>query len=202
MRPSVIVVSPSPQLLGLIIAAVGEIDRARRPDVVVAPTLLEGRVFTEVMRPTALMIDAGFGEDGRRSLLAAAAVVGSPAVLLGGDPAAPGFAEQVAAERSALVTWLGALEPRPEVEPPAEDMLAVVRARYARSLGEKAAMLATQAWSIIDGIASAEGIEEARRFAHRLKGSAGSYGFPAFGEVAARIDAALLGGLVSPPPAS
>ncbi|MEZ4382072.1 MAG: Hpt domain-containing protein [Nannocystaceae bacterium] len=201
MNSSVIVVSPSPQLCGLVIDAAGELEAAQRPPLIVAPTLLEGRVFTEILRPRALLVDAGFGADGQRSLAAAAAAAAAPAVLLG-ECEAPGFDDRVAAERSALVAWLAALEDRVDAAPPADDMLAVVRARYARSLGEKAATLAAHAWSIIDGVASAEAIEEARRLAHRLRGSAGSYGFPAFGEIAAGIDAALLGGLVSPPPSS
>ena len=170
---------------------------------ITAPTLIEGRVFAEVLQPTALLVDAEFAGDGQRSLLAAAAVGGAMPVVLGGqgDPSS-GFVERVSAERAALGEWLKELRVVERPGPPEGDMLAIVRARYAASLGEKAESMVVSAAAVLEGGADPEGIEKARRIAHRLRGSAGSYGFPAFGEIAARIDAALLGGLVSPTAAS
>ena len=74
---------------------------------ITAPTLIEGRVFAEVLQPTALLVDAEFAGDGQRSLLAAAAVGGAMPVVLGGqgDPSS-GFVERVSAERAALGEWL------------------------------------------------------------------------------------------------
>ena len=168
-----------------------------------APTLIEGRVFTEVLQPTALVVDAGFAEEGQRLLLAAASVVGAMLVLLGGEGELPaGFVARVPAERAALSAWFCDLRAAERTAPPEGDMLAVVRARYAASLGEKAASMVSSAAAVLQGSADPERVEAARRIAHRLRGSAGSYGFPAFGEVAARIDAALLGGLIQPPAAS
>lgn len=202
MNPSVIVVSPASKLLGLAVDASRD---ARRGGLrlITAPTLIEGRVFAEVLQPTALIVDAEFAGDGQRSLLAAAAVAGAMPVVLGGqgEPSS-GFVARVPADRAALGEWLRELRSVERPAPPEGDMLAMVRARYAASLGEKAASMVVSAAAVLEGGADPEGIEGARRIAHRLRGSAGSYGFPAFGEIAARIDAALLGGLVSPTAAS
>ena len=197
-----IVVSPASKLLGLTVDAAGAALRGGLR-LLAAPTLIEGRVFTEVLRPTALIVDSGFAEDGQRLLLAAAVVAGATPVLLGGEGELPaGFVARVPAERGALRAWLCELRAAEVAGPPEGDMLAVVRARYAASLGEKAASMVISAAAVLEGAADPESVEAARRIAHRLRGSAGSYGFPAFGEVAARIDAALLGGLIQPPAAS
>ncbi len=197
-----IVVSPASKLLGLTVDAAGAALRGGLR-LLAAPTLIEGRVFTEVLRPTALVVDAGFAEDGQRLLLAAAVVAGATPVLLGGEGELPaGFVARVPADRAALSAWLSPLRAGEAAGPPEGDMLAVVRARYAASLGEKAASMVISAAAVLEGAADPESVEVARRIAHRLRGSAGSYGFPAFGEVAARIDAALLGGLIQPPAAS
>jgi HPt (histidine-containing phosphotransfer) domain-containing protein len=68
--------------------------------------------------------------------------------------------------------------------PSIEAALAAVRAQFASALPEKAAnvgtLLARGAW------------DEARRAAHRLRGSAGTYGFAPLGAVAAAIEDLLL----------
>jgi len=195
-------VSPALKLLGLAVGAAGAALRGGLR-LLATPTLFEGRVLTEVLQPTALVVDAGFAEDGQRLLLAAAVVAGAMPVLLGGEGEPPaGFVVRVPAERSALSAWLCELRAGERSKPPEGDMLAVVRARYAASLGEKAASMVISAAAVLQGGADPESVEAARRISHRLRGSAGSYGFPAFGEVAARIDAALLGGLIQPPAAS
>lgn len=69
-------------------------------------------------------------------------------------------------------------------DPTVEQMLAQARAQFAASLPAKAAAieehLARGAW------------EEARRAAHKLRGSAGTYGFAALGAAAGEIEEALL----------
>lgn len=69
-------------------------------------------------------------------------------------------------------------------DPTVEQMLAEARAQFAASLPAKAATLqehlARGAW------------EEARRAAHKLRGSAGTYGFGALGAAAADVEEALL----------
>lgn len=69
-------------------------------------------------------------------------------------------------------------------DPSVEQMLAEARAQFAASLPAKAAALeehlARGAW------------EEARRAAHKLRGSAGTYGFAALGAAAGEVEEALL----------
>lgn len=69
-------------------------------------------------------------------------------------------------------------------DPTVEQMLAEARAQFAASLPGKAAALeehlARGAW------------EEARRAAHKLRGSAGSYGFVTVSGAAAEVEEALI----------
>ncbi len=69
-------------------------------------------------------------------------------------------------------------------DPTVEQMLAEARAQFAASLPAKAAALqdhlARGAW------------EEARRAAHKLRGSAGTYGFATLGAAAAEVEEALI----------
>jgi HPt (histidine-containing phosphotransfer) domain-containing protein len=69
-------------------------------------------------------------------------------------------------------------------DPTIDAALAAVRVQFAEALPEKAAnirsLLARGAW------------EDARRAAHRLRGSAGTYGFAALGALAAAIEDLLL----------
>lgn len=69
-------------------------------------------------------------------------------------------------------------------DPTVEQMLAEARAQFAASLPAKAAALeehlARGSW------------EEARRAAHKLRGSAGTYGFVALGAAAAEVEEALI----------
>jgi len=195
----VIVVSPSASLLGVAVDAARGLKALR---CVVAPTLIEGRVFAEVVGPSALLVDSAFSEEGRGLLLAAATIVAATPVALGGSETPRGFAARLPAERGAIRQWLSSHDPVGRPAPDEADMLAVVRARYAQSLGEKAAQLAGLSAAVLEDSASSEALEQAKKVAHRLRGSAGSYGFPAFGEVAAAIDTALLGGVAQPPAAS
>jgi HPt (histidine-containing phosphotransfer) domain-containing protein len=69
-------------------------------------------------------------------------------------------------------------------DPTVEQMLAEARAQFAASLPAKAAALqehlARGAW------------EEARRAAHKLRGSAGTYGFAVLGAAAGEVEEALI----------
>jgi HPt (histidine-containing phosphotransfer) domain-containing protein len=69
-------------------------------------------------------------------------------------------------------------------DPTVEQMLAEARAQFAASLPAKAAALEDHltrgAW------------EEARRAAHKLRGSAGTYGFAVLGAAAAEVEEALV----------
>lgn len=69
-------------------------------------------------------------------------------------------------------------------DPTVEQMLAEARTQFAASLPAKAAALeehlARGAW------------EEARRAAHKLRGSAGTYGFATLGATAAEVEEALI----------
>ena len=71
-----------------------------------------------------------------------------------------------------------------EARPSVDVLLAVARADFACRLPAKTAE--------IEKLVSASAWEEARRAAHKLRGSAATYGFPALGEAAAAIEDALL----------
>ena len=78
--------------------------------------------------------------------------------------------------------------------PPAEDLLdqlAEIRARYGRDLPDRVERLggALRAWQRAP--AEAELCNRARELAHRLRGTAGSFGFAAVGEAAGRIEEAV-----------
>jgi HPt (histidine-containing phosphotransfer) domain-containing protein len=70
-------------------------------------------------------------------------------------------------------------------DPAIDELLAIARAEYARSLPIKAAdlasLVASRAWN------------QARRAAHKIRGSAGAYGFPELGEAAGTLEDLLLG---------
>jgi HPt (histidine-containing phosphotransfer) domain-containing protein len=75
-------------------------------------------------------------------------------------------------------------------DPTVEQMLAEARAQFAARLPAKAAALqehlARGAW------------EEARRAAHKLRGSAGTYGFAVLGAAAGEVEEALLAAGLQP----
>jgi HPt (histidine-containing phosphotransfer) domain-containing protein len=73
--------------------------------------------------------------------------------------------------------------------------LLAVRAEYAAELP---ALLATLAALVEEAAARPEAAPPARLAAHRLRGTAGSYGFAAVGEAAGRIEDALDEGLTGP----
>ncbi|HGG57777.1 MAG TPA: hypothetical protein ENK31_08290, partial [Nannocystis exedens] len=181
--------SPVSKLLGLVIDANGGHGERR---ILVAPTLTRGRLFTELLRPVALLVDTSLSKDQQELLLAAASVVGARPTILGGDGAAPpGFAERISATTESIHTWLEQLctYSRPAVD--TNDPLAVLRARYANSLGQKATDLAKSLAAVPGDSADTAALQAAQELAHRFRGSAGTYGFPAFGEVAAAVDDAL-----------
>jgi HPt (histidine-containing phosphotransfer) domain-containing protein len=75
-------------------------------------------------------------------------------------------------------------------DPSVEQMLAEARLQFAASLPAKTAaieeQLARGAW------------DEARRAAHKLRGSAGTYGFVALGTAAGEVEEALLATALAP----
>lgn len=71
-----------------------------------------------------------------------------------------------------------------ERDPAIDDLLAAARADFASRLPARVAEL--------EGLAARGAWDEARRAAHRLRGSSATYGFPALGGVAAAIEEALL----------
>jgi HPt (histidine-containing phosphotransfer) domain-containing protein len=79
---------------------------------------------------------------------------------------------------------------RSELDPSTDALMAAVRAQFAASLPAKAADITAQlsrcAWS------------DARGAAHRLRGSAGTYGFAAVGAAAGAIEELLLGEAADP----
>ncbi len=192
MNNSVIVVSPASQLLGLVIEASGEHEEH---NILVAPTLAEGRLFTELLAPLALLVDAGLGKEPQELLLAAAHVVGARPTILGGegDPQS-GFRDRIPATPESIRASLAQLCTYQRPASDNDDPLAVIRARYANSLGQKATDLAQRLAAILSDPADSAANQAAQKLAHRFRGSAGTYGFPTFGEVAAAIDNALLDG--------
>jgi HPt (histidine-containing phosphotransfer) domain-containing protein len=68
--------------------------------------------------------------------------------------------------------------------PAIDDLLAAARADFASRLPARIAEL--------DALAARAAWHEARRAAHRLRGSSATYGFTALGALAARIEDALL----------
>jgi HPt (histidine-containing phosphotransfer) domain-containing protein len=75
-------------------------------------------------------------------------------------------------------------------DPSVEQMLAEARLQFAASLPAKAAAIEEQvargAW------------DEARRAAHKLRGSAGTYGFEALGAAAGEVEEVLLAAALAP----
>ncbi len=190
-----IVVSPVVKLLGLAIDAAGA---QQRRQILIAPTPLEGRLLTELLRPQALLVDADLANDPQELLLAAAKVVAATTTALGGDgPPPASFKHRIPATPESLTAWLDKLCSYERPAPDTSDALAVIRARYANSLGQKATDLGERLAAVLADPSNPAAVKAARLLAHRLRGSAGTYGFPAFGEVAAAIDDALLGGPAS-----
>lgn len=79
-----------------------------------------------------------------------------------------------------------------EARPSVEALLAVAREDFARRLPAKT--------DEIGRLVSAGAWEEARRAAHKLRGSAATYGFPALSVAAAAIEETLLACLASGAP--
>lgn len=186
MMTSVVLITDSVAIAGLVHGA------CVRDDLVIlsAVDLLQGRMLAELARPAAILCAGDFA--------LAEAVLTRAAAIWGGELAVLGESRMsgvtsVAAERPAIAEWLATIEAPPRDGPADGDMLAQVRARYADSLGEKAAALVTEIDAALAQPDDAVLREASCRLAHRLRGSAGSYGFPAFGEVAATIDDLLRG---------
>lgn len=78
----------------------------------------------------------------------------------------------------------------PSRDPSIEAALAAVQAQFASALPAKAAHL--------EGLLARGEWDEARRAAHRLRGSAGTYGFSALGAAAGEIEELLLAAPAGP----
>jgi len=83
----------------------------------------------------------------------------------------------------------------PPVNSVVGDALAALRAEYLAHLPE---LLAELALLVARGATDVEARERARVAAHRLRGTAGSYGFEAAGELAGRIEDTLDEGAAVP----
>ena len=184
MTVTILLIAP-PALQGPLAARLG--GEGRR--VIVAADRTEARLVAEIERPEGAAEASGLAAGGEAALAAALAGCGCAAVRLveeAGDGAAAGDVPIAAAG-----AWAGSLRRRPPVDP--EDALAVLRERYAAALPGRACELAEKVDAALAGDEEASGA--ARQVAHRLRGSAGTYGFPAIGEVGAAIEEALvLGG--------
>lgn len=69
-----------------------------------------------------------------------------------------------------------------------ERRLAVLRAAYTSALGTRRAEIRS---ALQPGRADAEALQHARLLAHRMRGSAGSYGLPEVGAAAGRLEDAI-----------
>lgn len=88
-------------------------------------------------------------------------------------------------------------EPEPAADADAATLLAAMRRDYTRQLPTSLAALAQAVTDARHGVASPA---DARMLAHRLRGTAGSYGHPAVGELAGRFEDRLARGDLSPAP--
>jgi HPt (histidine-containing phosphotransfer) domain-containing protein len=80
-------------------------------------------------------------------------------------------------------------------KPAIDPALRAMRKEYAAALP---ALVAALAALVEEAAARPEALPEARRAAHRLRGTAGSYGFAALGEAAGRIEDAIDDGAPDP----
>ncbi|MDC0721210.1 Hpt domain-containing protein [Nannocystis sp. bb15-2] len=105
------------------------------------------------------------------------------------------------APMAAIVRTPGLAAPPPEPEPAADasvaDMLAAMRRDYAGQLPGSLAALAQVVTAAQQGTAA---IADARMLAHRLRGTAATYGHPAFGQLAGDLEDRLAAGDLSPAP--
>nr|WP_276603761.1 Hpt domain-containing protein [Nannocystis pusilla] len=102
---------------------------------------------------------------------------------------------------AALVRTLPFVLPAPEPEPAADastaELLASMRRDYTRQLPSSLAALAR---AVVHAPSGATAQADARMLAHRLRGTAGSYGHPAIGELAGRLEQRLAAGDLAPAP--
>lgn len=96
---------------------------------------------------------------------------------------------------AALVRWPGRALAAPAAEPAADaavaELLAALRHDYTRQLPQALAELAQ---AVIDARLGVAPLADARMLAHRLRGTAGSYGHRELGEAAGRLEAQLAAG--------
>ncbi|MFY0539380.1 Hpt domain-containing protein [Nannocystis pusilla] len=96
---------------------------------------------------------------------------------------------------AALVRTPPFVLPAPEPEPAADastaELLASMRRDYTRQLPSSLAALAR---AVVHAPSGATAQADARMLAHRLRGTAGSYGHPAIGELAGRLEQRLAAG--------
>ncbi|MFZ6184233.1 Hpt domain-containing protein [Nannocystis pusilla] len=111
------------------------------------------------------------------------------------------FGPLAPAAAAALVRHPPLALPAPEPEPAADastaELLAAMRRDYTRQLPSSLAALAR---AVVAAGSGAAAPADARMLAHRLRGTAGSYGHPAIGELAGRLEQRLAAGDLSPAP--
>lgn len=92
---------------------------------------------------------------------------------------------------------LPAPEPEPAADASTAELLAAMRRDYTRQLPSSLAALAR---AVVDAPSGPVAQADARMLAHRLRGTAGSYGHPALGELAGRLEQRLAAGDLAPAP--
>lgn len=185
MTRPIVVVAGQP-LLGEIIASLAGGGR----EVIGVSTFDEARLIAELDRPAMVVFEAGAiaGREAEASGLLRA--IGAVGARIGGGGGSFAHLEEVPARsREAVRAWVATLAARPVVD--VRDALEELRASYGEGLVAKARDLAGK---IDAALVDASAAEDARRLAHRFRGSSGTYGFPAFGEVAASVEDAILAG--------
>ena len=80
----------------------------------------------------------------------------------------------------------------------AHDALRALRAEYAKEVPSRVRRLARALRAWRRAPADAPSMERARVLAHRLRGTAGSYGFAAMGEAAGRVEDGILRAVSAP----
>lgn len=185
MARPIVVVAGQP-LLGEIVASIAGEGR----EVVGAPTFDEARLIAELDRPAAVVFEAAAiaGREAEAGGLVRA-ITAAGARLGGGGGSFALLDEVPAGSLDAVRAWVATIVARPPTE--LTDPLELLRASYGEGLAAKARELAGK---IDAGLVDAGAVEDARRLAHRLRGSSGTYGFPAFGELAGGVEDAILTG--------
>jgi HPt (histidine-containing phosphotransfer) domain-containing protein len=182
-----------PPLCAAVAAALAAEDVALIP----ATAAAEARLIAEIEGPAGMIASASALAAEPEALAAALKCCGGIGACLAfetGDEEAGARSLgsfELVRSAAALREWAALLPSRGRSEELGLDPVAAVRAAYGESLPEKARSLAALAAAAAAERADPERIAAVRRLAHRLRGSAGTFGYWAFGALAAEIDDAL-----------